>query len=155
MPSNHQKSSNPHLPSELDQPPSLSWSDTRASSIVNWLEEIPRSTSPSALLLNAQPKTSALSKNEKALNESEEEKDEAEEHTISHEEISYREIAMPDLGSPLLPQPASSSGQTSSPSESESLVDRLEGAIPPVLYQYLESERVQEVSDKVWTSLWT
>ena len=149
MPSNHHKSSNPHRPSNLDQPSSLSWSDTRASSIVNWLEEIPLSTSPSATLLEAQPKSSALSGNEKALDESEE-KDEAEEYAMSHEEISYRGIAMPNLDSPLLPQPASSSGQTSSPSESERLVHRLEAAAPPVFYQCLESGRVKEVSDEAW-----
>lgn len=149
MPSSHHKSSILHRHSNLDQPSSLSWSGTHASFIVDWLEEIPLSTSPSTTQFEAQPISSTLSGNEKALDESEE-GDEAGKDTMSHGEFPTRENAPPDLDPQLFPQPASSSTQTSSPSESESLVDKLEGATPPLLYQSLESGRVEEVPDEAW-----
>ena len=69
---------------------------------------------------------------------------------MSHEEFPNRETSMPNLATQLFPPPASSSTQTSSPSESENLVNRLEGANPPVFYRDLESGRVEEVPDEVW-----
>ena len=137
MPPSHHHFSNIHQHSILS---------CHGSSIVDWLEEIPRSTSPSTTLFEAQHITSTFSGNEKALDESEEE-NEAEKGTMSPRDFPTHEMAMPDPDAQSLPQPASSS---TCPSESENRVERLEGATPPVFYQSLDSGRVEEVSDEAW-----